>query len=725
MSALGALLRRLREESGLTQEELAGRARVSARTVSDTERGLRRRLYGDTAGRLAAGLGLDGLIRESFVEVARGRTRTETDGATSLPHPLTPLVGRTDELAALVEDLQPGARRLATVTGLGGAGKTRLAVAVADRLAPAYGGRVRFVRLGPGSDPARLVDVVAWALGTAPSSVAVGVAGRPTLVLLDAFEHVLPAIGSLGDLLASAPELQALVTSRGRLRVAGERELALGPLSADAAATLFLNRVHDLDPELRDDPEVVAEICRLVSGLPLPLELAAAHIRYLPLNLLRDRLRAGLTDARHVVQEAVAWSVSSLSADQRSVLAAAAMFEAGGGLDGLQAVCDDVDVIEALGALADRGLIQLDPEAPTPRWRMLDVVREIAASLEPERPARRTAYSQYHQHLLDNVGSDLGQERHWYEVLAAEEPNVRSALTWAQRDGDATTLLALATRMWLFWQARGGLDEGRHWLTTGLALQPPAEPNLRASALWGQAWLAYHQADDDAADDAGRELAILAVKCGDQATRRNALTIAGMVAIARDRPRDAVEHLTEALTVARALDQPWILATSLLNLGLGHLALGQPDRARPELGEALATYEEIGDQRFHARSLAYLGLTSLLESDPGRAGALFAQSLRAFAALAEPAGTAEGIAGIAAAAAATGQAVRAATLSGAAERLRETIAARELPLERRTTAPYLTRAEQALGSTEWRRAWRSGRALTLPATVSLALTDQP
>ncbi|MBA2532920.1 MAG: helix-turn-helix domain-containing protein, partial [Nocardioidaceae bacterium] len=630
MSALGALLRRLREESGLTQEELAERAGVSARTVSDTERGLRRRLYADTAGRLADGLSLEGSIRQSFVEVARGREHAETHVA-AVPHPLTPLVGRTEELAALIEDLQPGARRLVALTGLGGVGKTRLAVAAAEELAPAYEERVRFIRLTPGSDPARLVDTVAAALGTTPASIAVGVAGRPTLLVLDAFEHVLVATGALGDVLGRAPELQVLVTSRERLRVAGERDLALGPLPPDAAATLFLDRAHDLAPQLREDPVAVAEICRLVSGLPLPLELAAAHVRYLPVGLLRDRLRSGMTDARHVVREAVAWSVSSLSADQRDVLAMAATFQAGWRLDGLEALCEGADVVEALGALADRSLVLLDPATPTSRWRMLDVVREIAADLEPERPPRRTAFVSYYLRLLEQVRSNVGQERSWYQVLAAEEPNVRQALTWAEQDGDAATLLELASRMWLFWQARGALAEGRDWLGTGLAVEPPAEPALRASALWGLAWLAYHQADDDAAEAAGRDLAALAAELGDLVTRRNALTIAGMVAIARDRPHDAIAALTEALGVARVLDQPWILATSLLNLGLGHLALGEPARARPVLGEAVQRYDEIGDERFHARCLAYLGLASLLEGDPDRAGALFAQSLRSFA----------------------------------------------------------------------------------------------
>jgi predicted ATPase/DNA-binding XRE family transcriptional regulator len=727
MSALGGLLRRLREESGLTQEELAERSGVSARTISDTERGLRSRLYADTAARLAAGLGLDDSSRTSFVAVARGRDRStviEREARYAVPHPLTSLVGRHDELRSLLKDLQPGARRLVTVTGLGGSGKTRLAMAAAEALTPAYGGRVRLVTLVPGSDPARFVDAVAAALGTAPSGVAAGVSGRPTLVVLDAFEHVLPATAALAELLGRAPELQALVTSRERLRIAGERELALGPLRADAAAALFLDRACDLSPRPPEDTELVAEICRLVGGLPLPLELAAAHLRYLPLDLLRDRLRAGLTDARHVVQDAVTWSLASLNAEQRAVLAAAAMFPAGWGVDGLRAVAGGVDVIDALSALTDRGLVWLDEgtATPSPRWRMLDVVREIIAGLEPERHARRAPFVQYYLDLLDEAGARLGQERSWYQALAAEEPNVRHALNWAENDGDATTLLALATRMWLFWQARGGLAEGRHWLALGLTMQPPAPPTLRATALWAFAWLAYHQADDDSADSAGRELETLAAAHADPAIRRNALTINGIVAIARDQPHEAVARLSEALAVARDLNQPWILATSLLNMGLGHLALGEPKMARLALGEALAAYAEIGDQRFHARCLGYLGLTSLLEADPERAGALFAQSLRAFADLSEPAGVAEGLSGMAAAAAATGRAERAATLGGAAERLRESIAARELPLERRATAPHLVSAERQVGSAAWHRAWDSGRDLTQTAAVSFALT---
>jgi tetratricopeptide (TPR) repeat protein len=466
---------------------------------------------------------------------------------------------------------------------------------------------------------------------------------------------------------------------------------------------------------------VVTEICRVLSGLPLPLELAAAHLRYLPLDLLRDRLLAGLTDARSVVEDAVSWSVTSLSDEQRAVLGAAAMFEGGWELGALQAVCPDVDVVDSLGALADRSLIALQQGDEASRWRMLDAVREVAARLEPEQPLQRAAYTRHYLTLLEDALGKVGQEESWFQVLAAEEANVRTALAWAARDGDATTLLELATGMWLYWQARGGLNEGRHWLERGLELRPPAALHLRAAALWGVGWLAYHQGDDDAAEAAGSQLAELADESGDQATRRNSLTIAGMVAIARDRSNDAVSLLTKALAVARELEQPWIVATSFLNLGIARLAMAEPDEARSMLGQALARYRDIDDERFHARCLGYLGLASLLDDDPARAHSLFTQSLRAFVELDEPGGTAEAMAGLAAVAAASGDPGRAATLAAAADRLRETVAARELPLERRALAPYVARAQHELGTAEWHRAWHGGRELDRSAAVSLAL----
>jgi predicted ATPase/transcriptional regulator with XRE-family HTH domain len=722
VSEFATSLRGLREHARLTQEELAERAGVSARTISDVERGLRFRVYADTANRLAEALDLDGPQRTGFIDVARGRADPEPRAGAATPHPLTPLIGRDAEVARVAADLQPqGGGRLVTVTGLGGCGKTRLAIAAAQQLASAYDGRVRFVPLAPVQRPGWLADALARALGTVPSRIGATVGDRPTLVVFDAFEHVLPASGLLADLLHEAAGLRALVTSRVPLRIAGEREVQLGALASDHAARLFLDRARDLVPELADDPAAVADICALTSGLPLPIELAAAHVRYLPVHLLRDRLRSGLADVNRVVQDAVEWSVSSLSDDERQVLGGAAMFVAGCGLEALQAVCPALDVTDALKALADKSLVALQRADGMPRWQLLDVVRDSAARLRPADGAQRSAYTRFYVELLNEVSEHIGHEEAWYQLLAAEEPNIRTALGWADDDADGETLLALATGMWLFWQTRGALDEGRSWLERGLRSWPPATVPVRLKALWGLAWLAYHQGDDNVAAAAADELAELADAHGDQPARRNAATVAGMVAIAQDRPADAVDRLTDALTIARGLDQPWILATSLLNLALGRLATGAVPPARALLGEALQHYEAIGDRRFHARCVGYLGLAALLDADPERARALFRQSLVAFRDLGAPAGIAEGLSGLAAVAAATGQASAAGVLAGAADGLRRTVAARELPLERRVAGQYVGAAEQQLGRAAWDEAWQRGQRLGIEDVLAQAL----
>jgi tetratricopeptide (TPR) repeat protein len=275
--------------------------------------------------------------------------------------------------------------------------------------------------------------------------------------------------------------------------------------------------------------------------------------------------------------------------------------------------------------------------------------------------------------------------------------------------------------MWLYWQAVGALSEGRLWLETGLAAKSPADPQPRMTALWALGWLTYHQGDIPAARSASQQLRSLAMAHDDKAARRNAATLSGMLAIAEDRADDAVRDLEGALTMARALDRPWILATSLLNLGLARAAAENFDDARDAIADALRHYADIDDERFQARSRGYLGLVSLATGDYSQAYVLFAQSLRAFHALAEPGGIAEGLTGLAAVSAASGDASRAGTLIGAAQRLRESIAGSELPLERRTMAGHLQRARDSIDPGDWFAALERGRGLSLDAAIALAL----
>ncbi len=755
MSVLGALLRGHRGAARLTQEELAERAGVSARTISDIERGVRSRAYSDTAARLSVALGLMKTDRATFLAIARGRdSALETAAAPRVRRPLTPLVGRERELDDAVSALGTRGTRLVTITGLGGVGKTRLALAAAAELEGLFGGRVHMVDLATHDDPEFVMGTMARSLGlpdrSSPEALATHVAGRPTLVLLDTFEHVLSAAPDLAATLLAAPDLRVLATSRERLKIAGEVELALQPLAVSRssdprwfespAARLFLERVGELGPDLDADPDQVIDICREVSGVPLALELAAARVRHLPLAALRDRLRAGLGDLedpggdrpeRHrSMEQTLTWSTASLTEGEALMLRVGALFPGGWSLDAAQSLCgSEVDVVRAVSGLVDKSLVFLDASSAGnsdgARWRMLHVVREFVRGPAPHRVEAklRRSFTAFFLTMLAEVEKHVGREHEWFELLAAEEANVRTPLMWAADDGDADVLLRLAGGMWQFWLARGALTEGRRWLETGFGLRPPASDGTRMTALWGAGWLAYHQADDRAAEAAALELEDLARTRGDARARRNGVTIRGMVAISREDAPGAVTLLTEALRLSLSLDHSWILATSQLNLGLGYLSAGETEHARAVIGDALAAYEEIGDERFRARCVGYLGLTSLIEDDPDRARALFAQSLSVFRQLAEPGGTAEGLGGIAAVDAATGNLARASTLAAAAERLRESYAGRELPLDRRTTNRYLASAESHLGEGAWSEAYARGRNLPLDEAIDLALAS--
>ena len=752
MSALGVLLRRHREDAQLTQEELADRAGLSARTISDIERGVRSRAYSDTAARLCDALALVASERATFLETARGRSSRSDTTASRVPRPMTALVGRERELGQLVGAFVDRGSRLVTVTGLGGVGKTRLGLAAAAELEPHFGGRIHVLHIAPNLDPDHLVRELAKAVGSperaSPHELAAHLAGYRTLVLLDTVEHVLAAAPDLGAVLSAAPDLHVLATSRERLRIAGERELPLLPLpvpepsdprwSETAAAELFLDRARAARPDLDVDRELVIDICSRVSGVPLALELAAARVRHLPLAALSDRLRTGIgdlvdpgrepPDRHHSMEQTLAWSTASLDESEAVLLQVGALFPGGWRLDAAQHLCGPgVDVVRAVSGLVDKSLVFVDPssDGAVPRWHMFDVVREFVQGSEPneETAGRRAALTAFYVDLLAEAGKNVGREREWFGLIATEEANVRAALSWAEDEHDTETLLRLSCGMWQFWQTRGDLTEGRRWLETGLADQPPASDGTRMTALWGHGWLAYHQGDDAAAEASGVELEELARRHGDDAGLRNALTLRGMVAIARADATEAVELLDMALRIARGLESDWIRATSLLNLGVGHLAAGDVPRARAVLGEAVAAYEAIGDERFRARCLGYLGMASLVENDPDRARALFGQSLRVFREVGERGGTAEGLVGLAAVDAATGHLSRAAILAGAAERLRESFAGRELPLDRKTNGGFLASAEASLGTEAWAEEWATGRELPLDEAIELALAE--
>ncbi|HZC41821.1 MAG TPA: helix-turn-helix domain-containing protein, partial [Streptosporangiaceae bacterium] len=401
----------------MTQEELAERAGISARAVSDTERGLRSAVHADTARRVAAALGLDGEAKEQFESLARGRPASEPPAplASTLPEVPTPLLGRSGELRAVTAALAGRAIRLLTLTGPGGIGKTRLAAEAARRVQTSFGGGVYFVSLGEVRDAKLIVPEVAKAIGVTETGddlqalLAKRLAGRPALIVLDTFEHLTPAAPQVYAAMLGCPAITFLVTSRSALRLRGEHQFPVPPLELPSGAdevspqllarwpatALFWERALAVRPDLQLDvpaAALVAEICRKLDGLPLAIELAAARIRHLPLAAVRDQLTdrlrllvGGTLDLprrQRTIRDTVAWSHDLLAPGQAELFRRLSVFSGGWDLPSAEAVCgngDSGDVLAGISALLDQSLIALDHAHPQGRYDMLDVIREYAA----------------------------------------------------------------------------------------------------------------------------------------------------------------------------------------------------------------------------------------------------------------------------------------------------------------------------------------------------------
>ncbi|HJQ03932.1 MAG TPA: helix-turn-helix transcriptional regulator [Nocardioides sp.] len=371
------------------------------------------------------------------------------------------------------------------------------------------------------------------------------------------------------------------------------------------------------------------------------------------------------------------------------------------------------DTAERLGAALGLTEARLEEFVELARGRATDLRRELDTEF-------RRRFVAWHVDRVSALAGHVGSEEQWYAVLDADGPNLTVALRWAEESGDTEVFLQLCVGLWRYWQARGDLAGGRAWLERGLAGVPPATVGTRTDALWGLAWLSLQQGDDSTAARCAAELAGLADEAGTPAVRRNAATVAGMVALARDEVGAATERLDTALALARELDQPWLLATSLLNVGIVRIAARDTAGAREVLGEALREYAEVGDERFRARTLGYLGLAAVVDGDPARAEALYLQSLVTFDELAEPKGIAEAVVGLATAAALRGDPVRAAQLAGAAERTWESFGGRPLPVELRVAEAVLARARESADDQVWHEAWIRGRALRQDEAIALA-----
>jgi len=675
---------------------------------------------------------------------------------------LTPLIGRHQERAALTAFLRDGATRLVTLTGPGGVGKTRLALAVAERLVDAFpDGRV-FVDLAPLRDPALLVPHVASTLGLRePAGRALTdiihdfLHDREVLLVLDNLEHLLPAAPVVSDLLAAGPRVKVLATSRAPLRLRGEREYPvpvlrlptpedardITALAANEAVAFFVDRAQAVQPDFAltsGNAAAVIEICQRLDGLPLALELAAARAKILPPATLQARLGARLPlltggprdapDRQRTMRDAIAWSDDLLSPEARILFHRLGVFVGGWTLEAAETVTDidgDLDVLEGLAALADLSMIRLDESGSEPRYGMLETIREFAQerlAASGEEAGVRGSHAAYFLSLTEQAKPHLvgAGQRAWMRRLEAEHPNVRAALEALAASADHEAHLCLAVNLGEFWFWRSHFVEGRAHLEAALARVDAPTPQ-RAEAMKWLAALDFGQSDLVAAESQLRQSEALARTLNAPAVLYQALFWRGIVAEREDDDSRAVPFFESALVVAHELNDAQAVGSALN--ALSYAAYRRGDLATAErLGEeAVARIRTVGDEFELSVGLTIIGAVALARGDMPRARIAYQEALDHALGIEVEWLIANALAGFAAVAATGGDYVAAAQLLGATETVRE--------LSHHARIPNFTHQAQtaravhtALGESAFTAAWEAGRALPGEEAIDLPRT---
>ena len=572
----------------------------------------------------------------------------------NLPVQLTSFVGRGAQMTDLEKLLADN--RLVTLTGAGGAGKTRLAVEIAARIAPEFGDGVWYVDLAPVIHPGVVPVTVARALGlpdqpgrSTMDTLLRFVRDRQMLVVLDNCEHLLDASAELvAALLGAAPRLTLLATSREPIGVAGEVSWRVPSLSlADEAIELFIDRARRARPDFRITDETsaaVAEICRRLDGIPLAIELAAARVRALSLaeilDGLRDRFRLLTGGARTAVRRqqtlraSVDWSHALLTQPERVLFRRLAVFLGGFDFDAAHAVAaggeiERYEVLDQLSLLVDKSLVVANDSSDRTRYRLLETMRQYALEKLGESGEADAVRSRHRDHytaiaaVLDApAGSDYEQR---IEQAETEIDNLRAAFGWSRGHSDVELALALASSLQPLWFTRGRIREGLAWFDTALtdldAQHPGVAVAVRARALADRAVLATWAGATDSPDQAQQALAI-AREVDDPALLVRALTACGYTATAQ-KAKVAGTYFAEALGLARALGDRWRLSQVLAWQARGAIFVGDPIAARAAGQEGRDLAEAIGDRSMSRQCRWCLGMAQLIQGDLAGAAAQF------------------------------------------------------------------------------------------------------
>jgi predicted ATPase len=666
---------------------------------------------------------------------------------TNLPVPATFLVGRASELAQTVAIVLRPDVRLLSFTGVGGSGKTRLALALAEEVAGEFRDGVFLVELAPLRDSALVLPTIAQTLGLREVSdeppretLKRFLQEKELLLLLDNFEHVLAAGAAVAELLAVARRLKVLVTSRASLHVYGEHGYPVPPLAENDAVALFVERARAVEPSFEVNARgrgTINEICRRLDRLPLAVELAAARSKLLSPEAMLARLdqrlellTGGPRDVplrQQALRATIGWSYGLLEPSEQTLFARVAVFVGGCTVEAAETVCETA--LDPLASLADKNLLRLEERAGERRLGMLETVREYAlerleGSGEAERLRER--HADYYLALAERAEPELegAGQAEWLRRLGPDHDNFRAALAWSERSGAKHLELRLAAALARFWAVRGHVSEGRRWLEGALARDGEQPPALRARALSGASLLAYWQSDYERWKAFAEERIALFRQLGDEREIARALRDLGNMAAYEGNYERASLLYEQSGALSREVGDTWNLCQSIANLGA--LAVEQRDYARAEAlcRESLALSREVGDLFNVAVSLSILGVAAVKQRRDGEAFTLFAESLRLSHELEFRNGIGYGLEGLAAVAATRGDAERAARLLAGAEALREAIGEFLWPSQRDMHDRTIGQIRGHLDDELLAAHWAEGRAMRQEDAIDYALEDE-
>lgn len=703
--AFGEWLRRRRKQLDLTREKLAWRVGCSFETIKKIESG-DLKPSAQLAELLASKLDVPLSEQEAFVKFARSGVLKDTLAFSGLPAaaaplppasplvpglpaPITSLLGRSREIQAARDLLRhndlasPGAGvRLLTLTGPPGAGKTRLALAIANELRAEFADGAAFVGLASVDDPALVIPTIAHAFGvrevksqTLQAELESYLRTKDLLLVLDNFEQVITAAARIGELLAAAPKLKIIVSSREALRVYGEQEFPvpalelpdikhLPPVEALArysAVALFVARARAVKPDFelnQENAEAVARMCALLDGLPLALEMAAAQIKRHPPARLLAQLEAklvtlggglrDLTPRQQTLRGAMDWSFNLLNGDEQRVLGYLGLFAGGGELDALAAIVPEEEsamrrnLEGVLESLTDKNLVRREAsdDAPT-RYSMLEMIREYACEKLSESPDVGTLHrrhAEYFMVLAEQVapqGAENAEATIWNR-LEREHDNLRAALGWAVEQGETRAALRLVGALGGFWLARGywseGLAAAQRVIDLYVRTNDAAPTKNAAQALYAQAlFVAARLAENRGEYERARTLYEGSLRhrraLGDTAAIVEALSGISLFSYMRGDRTAARAYCEEGLTRARSLDNPHSLVPLLNHLGRIEIGADNYPQARAYLNEALQLSRERRDKSGAAESLHNLGIASYSQGQYAVARTYYQESL--------------------------------------------------------------------------------------------------